>query len=429
MSSGNLTLPHENITECIEFPPNIHSPGLFKYKTAAGIPYTLPNLELQMVLVFFMTKAFYSVLRYLGVSRFTAQIITGLILGPTFLGKLPVLKQYLFNLQSQEILGVLSEFGYGFFMFLIGVKMDLGMINRTGQKALCSGIACVLVPLVVAMLVQTKLTSSYFKLTADEMFKLPFMTATHCLTPFPVVACLLEDLKILNSEIGRLGMSAALVSDMFSAFLLFLGTLAKMVQESSARRSMLGIGSSIGYIIVVVAILRPAMYWVIRQTPENRPVKKAYLNIIIIVVLSSGVLSHMYGQGFHFGPFILGLAVPAGPPLGSAIEANLGLFVSDVLLPIFVTISSMRTDFLSLKYFKTDAFTQVNGILILVALVAKFLASLAGPLYCNMASSDALAIALILSCKGIVNLAAYTNFRDNQVPVFSLSNVKEPLCL
>ncbi|KAH0997622.1 hypothetical protein GBA52_021486 [Prunus armeniaca] len=424
MASGNLTLTLKNMTQCVEFPPHIHSAGIFSYKTSAGIPYTLPNLEMQMVLIFFMTQAFYFVLRYFGVPRFSTQVITGIILGPTLLGHFKFFGEYLFNVNSQEILGVLAEFGYGFFMFVIGVKMDLGMINRTGQKALCLGVACVVAPLVVGMLVQTKLTSSFFNLTEQEMFRLPFVNVINCMTPFPVVALLLEELKILNSEIGRLGMSAALVSDIFSGFLQFVGKMVKMIKENSREDTITMVGASIGYIIVVVALLRPAMYWVIKQTPENRPVKKTYVNIIIMLMLTSGVLSHMYGQGFHFGPFIFGLAVPAGPPLGSAIEEKLNLFVSDVLLPIFVTACSMRTDFWSLKYLSTDAYTQVNGILFVVVLVTKFFASIVPPLYCRMPFSDALAIALILSCKGIVNLSAYTDYRDNLTisdPSFALA--------
>lgn len=75
MASGNLTLTLKNMTQCVEFPPHIHSAGIFSYKTSAGIPYTLPNLEMQMVLIFCMTQAFYFVLRYFGVPRFSTQVI------------------------------------------------------------------------------------------------------------------------------------------------------------------------------------------------------------------------------------------------------------------------------------------------------------------------------------------------------------------
>ncbi|TQD78802.1 hypothetical protein C1H46_035646 [Malus baccata] len=416
-TAANLTSSETRVTECTEFPPNVHSPGLYSrnYTDSDNQLYTLPNLEIQMVLIFIITQAFYFVFRYFGVPRFTCQIITGIILSPTLLGHYEFYKNFLFNVNSQESLGLLSELGYGLFMFLIGVKMDLGMIKRTGKKGFYTGVACVVAPLVVTMAVQATLNAKMFSLTKHEQFELPFMTLLHSMTPFPVVACLLEELKILNSEIGRLGMSAALVGDTISVFLQLVGQIPRMGNETHDTRGMIkALAAAVGYIIVVIIIVRPVMLRIIRQTPENRPVKKGYVNMTIILVLLSGLLSHLYGQGFYFGPFIFGLAVPAGPPLGSAIEEKLNIFVSDVMLPIFVTTSAMRTNLWSLEHILTDSFAQINGILILVALVTKFIASLIVPLYCNMPFVDALSIAFILCCKGIVNLASYTNLRDSQ---------------
>ncbi|KAM0995844.1 hypothetical protein ACFX13_005984 [Malus domestica] len=416
-TATNLTSSETRVTECTEFPPNVHSPGLYSgnYTDRDHQMYTLPNLEIQMVLIFIITQAFYYVFRYFGVPRFSCQIITGIILSPTLLGHYNFFKNFLFNVNSQESLGLLAELGYGLFMFLVGVKMDLGMIKRTGKKGLYTGVACVVAPLLVSMAVQATLNAKMFSLTRHERFELPFVTQLHSITPFPVVACLLEELKILNSEIGRLGMSAALVSDMISVFLQFMGQVARIGKVSIEPRDMItAIAIAVGYVTIVIIIIRPIMLWMIRQTPENRPVKKGYVNMTIILVLLSGLFSHLYGQGFYFGPFIFGLAVPAGPPLGSAIEEKLNMFVSDVLLPIFVTTSAMRTNFWSLDHFLTDQFAQINGILMLVALVTKFIASLTVPLYCKMPFVDALSIAFILSCKGIVNLASYTDFRDSQ---------------
>jgi hypothetical protein len=55
-----------------------------------------------------------------------------------------------------------------------------------------------------------KLGRSWLK--KEEADVLSFITIEHCIAPFPVVAWLLEDLDILNFELGRLGLSAALVS-------------------------------------------------------------------------------------------------------------------------------------------------------------------------------------------------------------------------
>jgi Kef-type K+ transport system membrane component KefB len=63
---------------------------------------------------------------------------------------------------------------------------------------------------------------------------IPFLTIADCVTPFPVLACLLEDLNILNSELGRLGPSATLVSDILSGLVTVSGTLFRIYQEQGS---------------------------------------------------------------------------------------------------------------------------------------------------------------------------------------------------
>ncbi|KAK9940905.1 hypothetical protein M0R45_017539 [Rubus argutus] len=57
------------------------------------------------------------------------------------------------------------------------------------------------------------------------------VTATHGLTAFPVVALLLDDLKIINSELGRLSLSATLVCDILGVFLQTLGRSLSMTTD------------------------------------------------------------------------------------------------------------------------------------------------------------------------------------------------------
>jgi len=321
----------------------------------------------------------------------------GIILGPSLLGRLKIFNDFMFSIKSQEIIGTLSTFSYLLFLFVSGVKMDVGMIKRTGRKALFTGVACMLLPLLISLLVEMKLRRLW--LNEEKTYVLPLLTVSHCITPFPVLACLLEDLKILNSELGRLGLSIALLSNT-------LTTLANL---------------SIGLITIIVLVfaIRPTMFWVIRQTPEGRPVKDTYIHTIMLMVFGSGFLSHLVGQTPLSGPFTLGLAIPDGPPLGSAIVDKLNCFILDVLMPIFVTTCAMRTNLSLIKF--DNNFITINGILIVLTFVAKVVACLVPLLLSKMPLNDALALALLLSCKGVVQLFEYAYLYDNEVTIFSIS--------
>jgi Kef-type K+ transport system membrane component KefB len=341
----------------------------------------------------------------------------GIIFGPSLLGRLKIFRNVLFSIKSQDIISMISVFSFVLFFFVSGVKMDIGMIKRTGRKALYTGVACMLSPLLIGLLVQMKLRSMWLK--DEEAYILPFLTIIHCQTPFPVLASLLEELKILNSELGRLGLSAALVSD----FLTFvINTCVGLVNNKQAQGIVLAViklGAAIMYIIVVVFAIRPAMFWVVRQTPEGRPVKNTYIYTIMLMVLGSGYLSHLLGQTLLFGAFVMGLAVPDGPPLGSTIINKLNCFISYVFLPILVTTCGMRTDLSLIKF--DNRFMTVNGILVVLTFVAKLVACLVPLLYSKMPLNDALALALLLSCKGVIQLSSYAFLYDSQVIISSIS--------
>ncbi|GLT65768.1 hypothetical protein SLA2020_381800 [Shorea laevis] len=353
-----------------------------------------------MVLIFTLTQSTHYVLKRYGVPKFTTQLLVGIILGPSLLGRFRIFNYVMSSIKSQEIIGMLSAFSYVLFIFVSGVKMDLGMIKRTGKKALFTGVACILSPLLIGSLVQEKLRRLW--LTKEEASIVQIITIGHAITPFPVLACLVEDLKIMNTELGRLALSTALVSDALSMLVIVGGILTKINQEQGIMLAAIDLGALVTNVIVIVFAIRPSMFWVIRHTQEGRPVKDTYIHTIMLMVLGFGLLSHLYGQSLVIGPYILGLAVPEGPPLGSAIINKFNCLISDVFLPLLVTTCGMRID-LSLIKFDNSLMTY-NIILIVLTLVAKIVACLVPPLYSKMPLNDALALALLLTCKGVIQL-------------------------
>lgn len=141
--------------------------------------------------------------------------------------------------------------------------------------------------------------------------------------------------------------------------------------------------------------------------------KGFYLNLLVILVLLSGVVSNWMGQFFFFGPFILGLAVPEGPPLGSAIVGKMETFFQGILLPLYVTSTVASINLNAL--FDGHGDISMELILIIGVIAVKMVACLAPPLVCKLPFKDSMALALILNCKGVIELAAYKILYDTKV--------------
>ncbi|KAL9460471.1 hypothetical protein AB3S75_003634 [Citrus x aurantiifolia] len=72
----------------------------------------------------------------------------GLLLSPAILSK--DLAESLMTDGRVQVLGTIGIFGFAFFPFLIGMKMDPRMIFRASKRALYVGLLSVAAPLVVA---------------------------------------------------------------------------------------------------------------------------------------------------------------------------------------------------------------------------------------------------------------------------------------
>nr|POE98052.1 cation/h(+) antiporter 3 [Quercus suber] len=260
-------------------------------------------------------------------------------------------------------------------------------------------------------MIAQKLLGDHWGLSGKERLQLILATTTHSLTPFPVISCLLSELKILNSEIGRLGLSAAVVSDLFSTFLTSIFRLAKVAYDQSTKEAFMDFGIIIVFLLLVVFVARPAMYWMIRQTPEGRPVRDIYIYTIIFAVLCSGLLSNWFNQLIVFGPFIFGLAVPDGPPLGSTLVNKFDCMVSGVLLPVFVTTSMMKVNLSNISFHSNVAIC--HAIVLVIVIIAKFGGCWVPSYVTKIPKNDAITLSLIMSCKGVVEMADYSFARGS----------------
>ncbi|GMI93883.1 cation/H+ exchanger 4 [Hibiscus trionum] len=402
---GNSSKTVEELT-CLRFPPEVISPGLIVVKPENLMDYSWTRLQLQIIVIFLLTQAIHCVLKHFRVSIFTSQILAGIILGPTVFKSPHSL--ITMSEDSVAILGTVASFGYMLFLFLTGVKMDVSMTYRSGKKPICIGILTVVVPFIVCML-----TFKYILDMDQEQFMttIAFNTAVlNSRTSFPVIYCLLNELKLLNSELGRVGLSAALVGDMLSLFILTICQGVIAAQRLGFKIGMKHLRGAVGFIVLVLFCLGPLLKRMVRKTGEGGKIKRAYLYTAILAFTISHKLSELLGVFILVGPFLVGLVVPDGPPLGSALVEKFDPVVSGFLMPLFAATCGMRVD---LSYLKNPSpIVKEHALAAVVTTIAKFGISFLLSFICNMPTRDSLAFGFIMINKGIVDMATYSNIND-----------------
>ncbi|XP_019455005.1 PREDICTED: cation/H(+) antiporter 15-like [Lupinus angustifolius] len=381
-----------------------------KFQRSSGIffgenplKFTLPVIVLQTCLVGLLTTILQLLLIPHGVTNFPPRLLAGLIMGPSILGEIDLVRKYLFPPRTYYINDTIAFFGSMMYMFVIGIKIDLSSVLkslRRGKRAWAIGTCSLIIPLTLsttsAILLRLTLSSSEEKLYSTIVPTAVLISTTS----FHVTSSHLADLKLLNSDIGRIGVSSSIVGGTLSAILvtiLFSLRQSKLRHDNSFSMMM---GSLIVMAIFIAYVLRPIMIWMIRQTPKGKPVKESYIVSVFFMLLGCAYIGESIGEHFMIGPILLGLAVPDGPPLASALVEKLETMVSSVFLPLYFLYSGSK-----FKVFLIDAPSfAVVQLVAFISLFGKVIGTMLPSIYCKMPVVDALCLGLILSARGITEL-------------------------
>lgn len=75
-----------------------------------------------------------------------------------------------------------------------------------------------------------------------------------------------------------------------------------------------------------------------------------YIHAAVLTAMGSAAYSTFFNMKYLLGPFTVGLIIPDGPPLGSALETKYYDLTKNVLIPISIAFSTMRCDLMKNIY-------------------------------------------------------------------------------
>ncbi|KVI11296.1 cation/H(+) antiporter 24-like [Cynara cardunculus var. scolymus] len=379
--------------------------------------FSLLLLELSLVLV--VTHVIRHLLKPLKQPRVISEILGGIVVGPSCLGRSKKFMNWMFPGQSAFIFRNLGSFAFMYFMFLSGVKMDLLTIKRATKKQWHIAIFGMVIPvgatLAVALLVRNSLEGEMKKISS-----IWGVGASLAITSFPVLHSIIRELNLLSSDIGRMALATAVIGDVVG----INGVVAFEAAKQGEGRPLAPIGYILSMIIMSITIFggtRMLMFWIIKVTPEGKPVEQFYIVSILTGVLVSAFLSDMLGVALVNGPFWLGLAVPDGPPLGATLVQKCESFISEILMPFAYANVGLMTD-----VFAMTAHWSKLQPLFLVALtgyLTKLVSTLFITRFFEIPLRDGITLSLIMGLRGEVELLLFIHWLDFQmigIPQFTM---------
>ncbi|XP_022680609.1 cation/H(+) antiporter 15-like [Setaria italica] len=373
------------------------------------LEFSLPLFILQTAIIVATTRLLVLLLKPIRQPRVIAEILAGVILGPSVMGQVDVWAKTVFPLRSLLTLETVAHLGLLYFLFLVGLEMDVNVIKRSGKKALIIAVAGMALPFCIGTATSFIFRHQVSKNVHQASFLL-FLGVALSVTAFPVLARILAEIKLLNSDLGRIAMSAAIVNDMCAWILLALAIAISEV-NSSAFSSLWVLLAGVLFVLACFYVVRPLMWWIVRRVPEGEAVSDVHVTLILTGVMIAGVCTDAIGIHSVFGAFVYGLVIPSGQ-LGVVLIEKLEDFVTGLLLPLFFAISGLRTNVTRVR----DPVTV--GLLVLVFTMASF-AKIMGTILIavsyTMTFRDGVALGFLMNTRGLVEMIVLNIGRDKEV--------------
>lgn len=357
-------------------------------------------LLLQMAAVVMMALVCGWIAGKLGQARVIGEMVGGILLGPSVLGRLsPQVSASLFPQSSFGSLEVLSTVGLILFLFLIGSELEYELLLRQRWAAAAGSAMSMLLPFTMAGLAAPFLLRRFAPVGVPRGAFTLFLGISISITAFPVLARILEERKMQGTALGTTALLCAAVDDVCAWSL-----LAVALTLLPASHGAMGLGQRLlglaVYLLVMLGAMLPLGRWVARRRSEQ-PLSYELLGVMVAMVLVSAAATEALGVHPLFGAFLAGVCFPRVPRWQSSMRASLDTIVSVLLLPLFFALTGMRTrlDLLS----GGRVWTWV-GVVLCLAVAGKIGGGVLAARWTGQTWKDAWALGALLNTRGLVEL-------------------------
>ena len=377
---------------------SLGTPGTLRSAAAPPRADTILHVLLALVVIIATARTVGVLFRHLRQPPVIGEVVGGILLGPSLLGAVsPAAYEALLPTQAAPFLNVIAQLGVVLYMFIVGLHLDLRVLQTSGRAALAISHASIVCPFVLGVALALPLYPLAGAGASFTSFAL-FMGVSMSVTAFPVLARILSDKGLQHTEFGMLALTCAAVDDVTAWCLL---ALAVGLSQQSVTAAFVTIGLTIVYIVVMLFVVRPLVISAMPALERIRRLDDNRLALVFVVVLSSALATEAIGIHAIFGAFLLGAIVPHSALLARDVTERLEGLVRVLFLPAFFAFTGMRTEIGLLTSWHD---WMLCFLIITAATAGKFGGTFAAARFARLTRADAAALGVMMNTRGLVEL-------------------------
>ncbi len=365
-----------------------------------NLHHPLAILLAQIVTIILVARFFGWVFRKIGQPSVIGEIIAGIALGPSLLGLyFPEFSLTLFPIASLGNLQFLSQIGLILFMYVIGMELDLKVLQNKAKDAIVISHASIIFPFALGIGLAYFV---YYKFAPEGIAFMPFalfMGIAMSITAFPVLARIVQERGLHKTKLGAIVITCAAADDI-TAWCLLAAVIA-IVKAGTFVSSLYIIAMAVAYVLAMLFIVKPFLKKIGELYSTKDSLNKPVVAIFFLTLIISSYTTEIIGIHALFGAFMTGVIMPD-------ITKFRNLFIEKVedvsvilLLPLFFVFTGLRTE---IGLLNDPYIWKVTGFIILVAVIGKFLGSALAAKFVGQSWRDSLTIGALMNTRGLMEL-------------------------
>ena len=366
----------------------------------ALVPHADPVVQVLVALtaVLIAGRIVAALFRFIGQPPVIGEVVGGILLGPSFLGRIwPDAASFILPPSVAPSVGLIAQLGVVLYMFLVGLELNPSVLRARAHATVAISHASILAPFVLgsglALFLYPRLSSSDVKFTSFALF----MGVAMSITAFPVLARILTDRRIQTTPLGIIALGCAATDDVTAWCLL---AFVVGVAQAKIGGAFVVLGLTLAYIGFMFFMVRPLAHRILGGIDDGRLTPNVVAGVFA-VLLASALVTEWIGIHAVFGAFLLGAVIPHGSAVARAFTDRLVDLVMILLLPAFFAFTGMRT-----RIGLVSGLDQwlICGLIIVVATAGKFGGALISARLTGLGWRDATALGLLMNTRGLMEL-------------------------
>jgi Kef-type K+ transport system membrane component KefB len=367
--------------------------------TASEAPGILLHVLLALVVIIVVARILGALFRRLNLPQVMGEVVAGILLGPSFLGWLaPEAASQILPVNTAPYLALISQVGVVLYMFLVGLELDMALLQERTRAAIAISHASIVLPFLsgaaIALWLYPRYSASAVSFTTFALF----IGVAMSITAFPVLARILTDRGIQKTRLGVLALACAAINDVVAWCLLAFVISVAHAQTGSLLFTLL---TTIGFIFFILVIAKRGALGLVRwQTAKGRTTQDIFA-VVCAALLLSALATERIGIHALFGAFLLGTVIPHNSALARDIREKCEDLVVVLLLPVFFVFTGMRTQ-IGLVHGTCDWLACI--LIVAVASLGKFGGSFLAARWTGSDWREAASLGVLMNTRGLMEL-------------------------